>query len=563
MVADESHGEILGVHIIGPEAFELIAEAVAAMEAEATVERMMHTIHAHPTLYEAMGEAFNAVYGLSINAASRGGGSSGGAEERACFGLRARAFEIMAAAVLVLDRAPSARRRLPDQTASLLVEHPHVITLGRNGHMENLLASDEVLSRAGISFFPTDRGGDVTYHGPGQLVGYPIFDLGEWRRDVGAYVRAVEQTIIDTLADYGIPGRPHSAADRRLGGRSQNCRHWRAHQPLGDLARLGSECDDGSELFPVHRSMRFDETGDLDGALGARATVQEVGRSLAVHFGRIFEREMRPRSPPSHFRKVRGDMTDVVMPQMGESIVEGTLTKWLKKPGERVERDEPLFEISTDKVDTEIPSPAAGTLAEALVEEGKTVGINTVVARIDEAGGGAAQAPAQEPEPATPAAPPAPEAPLRLPSPKTSSPRLLRSQWKTVRSPPGRSRRWCARWRASTISTSAASKARARADASPSRTWKRTWRNAPNPPPLPPRRWPLPSLQPLLSLRPRAPPPPLHCLRPDRPKPASSRSAPCAPESPSIWCSAKRTSAHVTTCISVDMTKVAKPARTP
>ncbi len=83
-------------------------------------------------------------------------------------------------------------------------------------------------------------------------------------------------------------------------------------------------------------------------------------------------------------------MTDVVMPQMGESIVEGTLTKWLKKPGDHVERDEPLFEISTDKVDTEIPSPAAGTLAEMLVEEGKTVGINTVVARIDEGGGGAA-----------------------------------------------------------------------------------------------------------------------------------------------------------------------------
>jgi len=76
---------------------------------------------------------------------------------------------------------------------------------------------------------------------------------------------------------------------------------------------------------------------------------------------------------------------------MGESIVEGTLTKWLKKPGERIERDEPLFEISTDKVDTEIPSPAAGTLAEILVEEGKTVGINTVVARIEEGGATAAK----------------------------------------------------------------------------------------------------------------------------------------------------------------------------
>ena len=68
VVADETYGEILGVHIIGPEAFELIGEAVAAMEAEATVDVMMQTIHAHPTLYEALGEAFNAVYGLSINA---------------------------------------------------------------------------------------------------------------------------------------------------------------------------------------------------------------------------------------------------------------------------------------------------------------------------------------------------------------------------------------------------------------------------------------------------------------------------------------------------------------
>src|SRR4249920_3086983 len=102
-------------------------------------------------------------------------------------------------------------------------------------------------------------------------------------------------------------------------------------------------------------------------------------------------------------------MTDVQMPQMGESIVEGTLTKWLKKPGDRVERDEPLFEISTDKVDTEIPSPAAGTLGELLVQEGATVGINTVVARIDEGGGDAAAKPAaaaaKSAAPAAPAGP--------------------------------------------------------------------------------------------------------------------------------------------------------------
>src|SRR5947199_5678874 len=106
-------------------------------------------------------------------------------------------------------------------------------------------------------------------------------------------------------------------------------------------------------------------------------------------------------------------MTDVVMPQMGESIVEGTLTKWLKKPGDHVERDEPLFEISTDKVDTEIPSPAAGTLSEVLVEEGKTVGINTIVGRINGADGASAPAPA-----AQPAAAPAPPQPQAAPAPQ-------------------------------------------------------------------------------------------------------------------------------------------------
>jgi pyruvate dehydrogenase E2 component (dihydrolipoamide acetyltransferase) len=106
-------------------------------------------------------------------------------------------------------------------------------------------------------------------------------------------------------------------------------------------------------------------------------------------------------------------MTDVVMPQMGESIVEGTLTKWLKKAGEHVDRDEPLFEISTDKVDTEIPSPTAGVLKEVLVEEGKTVAISTVVGRIEEGAGNGASAAA--PAAAKAAPPPAPSRPAPAP----------------------------------------------------------------------------------------------------------------------------------------------------
>jgi len=113
---------------------------------------------------------------------------------------------------------------------------------------------------------------------------------------------------------------------------------------------------------------------------------------------------------------------EVVMPQMGESIFEGTITKWLKKPGDKVQRDEPLFEISTDKVDAEIPAPASGILQEIKVAEGNTVQVNTVVGVIGDGSGASASAPAQAAVPAsTPAAPvPVPvrtEAPAPPPAP--------------------------------------------------------------------------------------------------------------------------------------------------
>jgi 2-oxoglutarate dehydrogenase E2 component (dihydrolipoamide succinyltransferase) len=114
---------------------------------------------------------------------------------------------------------------------------------------------------------------------------------------------------------------------------------------------------------------------------------------------------------------------DIVMPQMGESIFEGTITKWLKKPGDKVERDEPLFEISTDKVDAEIPSPSAGVLKEIKVGEGKTVPIQTVVGVIDAAGSAAAA-----PAPAPAAAPPKAAAPVpaKAPAPPAAAPQAAR-----------------------------------------------------------------------------------------------------------------------------------------
>jgi len=175
---------------------------------------------------------------------------------------------------------------IPDQL--LLLEHPHVITLGRNGHLENLLANDQVLGRAGIAFHPTDRGGDITYHGPGQLVGYPILDLREWKRDVGAYVRAIEQVIIDTLADYGIAaGRIPKLTgvwveERKIAAIGVHISRWVTSH--GFALNVSTDLSYFQYIVPCGLTRPVTSMERL----GARATLAEVSATLAVHFGRIF-----------------------------------------------------------------------------------------------------------------------------------------------------------------------------------------------------------------------------------------------------------------------------------
>jgi lipoyl(octanoyl) transferase len=179
---------------------------------------------------------------------------------------------------------------IPDQL--LLLEHPHVITMGRNGHMENLLASREVLERAGISFYPTDRGGDVTYHGPGQLVGYPIVDLRDWRRDVGAYVRAVEQAIIDTLAEFGIAaGRIPKltgvwVGERKIAAIGVHISRWVTSH--GFALNVNTDLRYFQYIVPCGLTKPVTSMAQL----GARASLEEVSGKLAAHFGRVFEYEM-------------------------------------------------------------------------------------------------------------------------------------------------------------------------------------------------------------------------------------------------------------------------------
>ena len=179
---------------------------------------------------------------------------------------------------------------IPDQL--LLLEHPHVITLGRNGRMENLLADDQVLSRAGIRFFPTDRGGDITYHGPGQLVGYPILDLCGWKRDVGAYVRGLEQVLIDTLADFGISaGRIPKltgvwVGERKIAAIGVHISRWVTSH--GFALNAGTDLSYFQYIVPCGLTRPVTSMAEL----GAAVDWQTLTRSLAVHFGHVFDCEM-------------------------------------------------------------------------------------------------------------------------------------------------------------------------------------------------------------------------------------------------------------------------------
>jgi lipoyl(octanoyl) transferase len=203
-----------------------------------------------------------------------------------------------AEAVALQNGLVEQRKRGEIRDRLLLVEHPHVITLGRNGHLENLLASPLVLERAGIAFEQTNRGGDITYHGPGQIVGYPIFDLRDWKRDVVAYVRAIESAIIGALAEFSIEaGRLHGATGVWVDGKK--------------IAAIGVHIS----RWVTSHGFALNHTTDLTyfqyivpcgltkpvtslAALGCRAGRGEVAAALARHFAQQFQLEWD--AAPSH-----------------------------------------------------------------------------------------------------------------------------------------------------------------------------------------------------------------------------------------------------------------------
>jgi len=177
----------------------------------------------------------------------------------------------------------------------LFVEHPHVITQGRNGRAENLLASEAALRAAGIEFYPTNRGGDITYHGPGQIVGYPILDLREWKRDVVGYVRAVEQAIMDALAEFGIAaGRIHGCTGVWVDGKKVaaigvHISRWVTSHGFA----LNHTTDLRYFQYIVPCGLTKPVTSMQE--LGSDAGREQVIAALSTHFAQVFDRSLDSR----------------------------------------------------------------------------------------------------------------------------------------------------------------------------------------------------------------------------------------------------------------------------
>jgi lipoyl(octanoyl) transferase len=217
----------------------------------------------------------------------------------------------------------------------LLCEHPHVITLGRNGSREHLLASERVLQQKGVEFYATNRGGDITYHGPGQIVGYPVLNLSAIRRDVVWYVRMLEEVMIRTCTDFG------AAAGREVGKtgvwvigaekagvlpqRAQRAQSGEAEKIGAIGVHISRWVTSHGFAFNVATDLRFFDlivpcgiagraATSLEKVLDRRVERGEAAARLSKHFGEVFGLEMRNASRDGLLESLRRFEEPVAIP---------------------------------------------------------------------------------------------------------------------------------------------------------------------------------------------------------------------------------------------------------
>ena len=186
---------------------------------------------------------------------------------------------------------------LPTTNYFLFVEHPHVYTLGKSGHIENLLIDEEGLKNKGATFYKINRGGDITYHGPGQIVGYPILDLENFFTDIHKYLRSLEEVIIRTLSDYGLKsersegetgvwldvGTPFA---RKICAMGVRCSRWVTMH--GFALNVNTDLGYFDNIIPC--GIRGKAVTSLNVELAKdKVDLQEVKQRILTHFKEIFE----------------------------------------------------------------------------------------------------------------------------------------------------------------------------------------------------------------------------------------------------------------------------------
>ena len=178
----------------------------------------------------------------------------------------------------------------------LFVEHPHVYTLGKSGSLENLLLSEKQLEAKGASFYKINRGGDITYHGPGQIVGYPILDLDNFFTDIHKYLRYLEEAVIATIAEYGVIGErfdgltgvwiePNTPRERKICAMGVKCSRWVTMHGIG--FNVNSDLSYFNHIIPC--GIEDKSVTSLQQELGRPLDFQEVSNilkeKLAIQFG--------------------------------------------------------------------------------------------------------------------------------------------------------------------------------------------------------------------------------------------------------------------------------------
>lgn len=215
-----------------------------------------------------------------------------------CWDYQEKLFEKTVSLKMSNRKLPAGERPAATQNHLLFCEHPHVYTLGKSGSIDNLLLDEDGLKKAKATYYKINRGGDITYHGPGQLVGYPILDLEQFFTDIHKYLRLLEEAVILTLAEYGIKGErypgytgvwiePDQPQARKICAMGVRCSRWVTMH--GFAFNINSDLNYFQNIIPC--GIDDKDVTSMQRELGREISMTEVAEKLKKHIADLFEME--------------------------------------------------------------------------------------------------------------------------------------------------------------------------------------------------------------------------------------------------------------------------------